>query len=61
MLYGLDNAQDGTPAQKTTLQAEYNSLLSKYSISTSDLNTYYLSQLNASTSQKLPTAGCPVN
>jgi hypothetical protein len=59
MLYGLDNAQDGTQVQKDSLNSVYNKLLSKDGITSSDLNTYYTNNLNASSAQKLPTSGCP--
>lgn len=58
MLYGLDNASGGgTPAQQSLLTAEYNTLMSKYSITASNLNSFYLNNLYA-TSGKLPTSGC---
>jgi len=57
MLYGLDNATDGTAAQKTILQTEYSNLLTQYGITASDLTTFYNANL-ISTTGKLPTSGC---
>lgn len=57
MLYGLNNATDGTPAQQAILNTEYNSLLTKYALTPADLNDFYIKNLNA-TSGKLPTSGC---
>jgi len=64
MLYGLNNPGDTTgtnattPAQVTMLQTEYNNLMIKYGITQSDLDNFYLGQLNASAGQRLPTSGC---
>ncbi|MFI5139842.1 MAG: hypothetical protein ACHQIM_18615 [Sphingobacteriales bacterium] len=58
MLYGLNNATDGTIAQQALLNTEFNSLLSQYGITAADLNTFNQNNLNA-TSNKLPTSGCP--
>ena len=59
MLYGLDNAQGGDAQQQARLQTEYTSLLSKFNISLSDINTFDIDNLNAASSDKLPTSGCP--
>ena len=56
-LFGLDNGRDGTSAQQAQLQTEFNSLLTKYSITAADLNTFNITNLNA-TIDKLPTSGC---
>lgn len=57
MLFGLDNATDGNASQKATLQTEFNSLLTKYNITSTDLNNFNSNNLN-STTNKLPTSGC---
>jgi hypothetical protein len=56
-LFGLDNGRDGTSAQQAQLQTEFNSLLTKYNITSTDLNTFNIKNLNATT-DKLPTSGC---
>jgi hypothetical protein len=62
MLYGLDNANDGTAAQKALLQQEYNNLLTKYGITASALSDYWKTQLTpTSSTDQLPTSGCPTN
>lgn len=57
MLYGLDNAKDGTAAQQTLLQTEYNNLLTQYGISSSELNAFYSANLKVTTGN-LPKSGC---
>ncbi|HEY4326246.1 MAG TPA: hypothetical protein VGN20_19830 [Mucilaginibacter sp.] len=55
MLYGLNNATDGTPTQQALLQTEYNNILASYGITTTQLNTFNIANLNAATGSKLPT------
>jgi hypothetical protein len=65
MLYGLDNPGDaeGTTANYMTkylnLRNEFNSILTKYNITPTDLQNFWISQINATnTSDKLPASGC---
>jgi len=53
MLFGLDNGTDGTPTQQAELQTEFNSILTRYGITSQDLTTFNHANLN-STSEKLP-------
>lgn len=64
MLYGLNNPgeAEGTTASYMTkylrLKDEYNSILTKYNITESQLGTYWKAQINTTNqSDKLPT-GC---
>ncbi len=64
MLYGLNNPGVGNlndanyASRVTSLNIEYNKLLTKYKITASDLDTYWKSQLVAPATNKLPTSGC---
>jgi hypothetical protein len=57
MLYGMDNVVSGDAAQQALLQTEYNSLLTKYGITSSDKDSFNRANLN-SASNKLPKTGC---
>jgi hypothetical protein len=58
MLYGLNTSDpNATATENTDLQTEYNSLLTQYGFTAANLNAFYLSQLNAPASAKLP-GGC---
>jgi hypothetical protein len=58
MLYGLDTADpNATATEKSRLDQEFNTLKLEYNITDTELNTFYNTQLSA-TSNKLPTSGC---
>ncbi|MDP9078435.1 MAG: hypothetical protein M3O71_13460 [Bacteroidota bacterium] len=59
MLFGLDNAKDGSAAQQATLQTEYNKILTTYGITPTMLTSFNKNQLNPIlTTTKLPKSGC---
>jgi hypothetical protein len=60
MLYGLNNASDGTPSEQALLQTEFNNILASYGITAAQLNTFNIANLNAPASNRLPT-NCPSN
>jgi len=60
LLYGLNNASDGTPTEQALLQTEFNNILASYGITAAQLNTFNIANLNAPTSSRLPT-NCPSN
>ncbi len=55
MLFGLDNATDGTPAQQAVLQTEYNNIMTAYGITATQLAAFNKANLNAPSSSQLPT------
>jgi hypothetical protein len=59
MLFGTDNAGDNTDQyEKNLLINAYNGIISKYGLSQTTIEAFNVSQLNATTSQRLP-GNCP--
>jgi len=59
MLYGLNTTDPNCPADvKARLNNIFTSVMTTYSITLSDLNTFNINNLNATSSNKLPTTGC---
>jgi len=55
MLFGLDNATDGTAAQQAVLQTEYNNIMTAYGITPAVIAAFNSANLNAPSSSQLPT------
>jgi hypothetical protein len=59
MLYGLNTVDPNCPADvKNRLDTVYNKIKTNNNITDQDLTTFYTNNLNAQSSEKLPSSGC---